>query len=127
MAIKELLRKYLSALYKQAENYIEVNDKIIDKLMNYNKISIILISRDPEEYMSGHRSKTRIFLAIFTQFCFLITVSRFLLIALWLVSYEFLGILSIDSYKCFKLFSFNGILLIYQNCSRYALLVSNIV
>ena len=79
MAIQELFKNYSSTLYEQAESFVEFNDKIIDKLMNYNKISIILISKDIEEYMSGYRSKTRIFLAIITQICILITGLRILL------------------------------------------------
>ena len=66
----------INNLYIKLKKYYEVNDEIISKVFKYNKIYLVLISRDVEEYMSGHRSKTRIFLAIITQICIFITLLR---------------------------------------------------
>ena len=69
-------------LLSRAKQYIKVNDEIYRKLIQFNTNYLGIISRSPEEYISGYRSKTRIFLAVLIQIALGITGIKFLALGL---------------------------------------------
>ena len=80
--MNKIIRSYLTRLNIKAKHYFELNDEIIAKLFELNKIFLMTISRDPEEYMSGQKSKTRLILARIIDIIILIHGIKYLLLSI---------------------------------------------
>ena len=76
----QILLNYL----KKTKDYLVNNDdhnQIIEAFVSHNKFYLLTISQSPEEYVSGHRNKKRLFWAVMTKVCLLLAVIRAFLCA----------------------------------------------
>ena len=69
-------------IHRSMKDYFHHSDHLIDKYYKYNKILLVGILKDVPEYISDHRSRTRIILAIISQIILAVVSIKSLLCAL---------------------------------------------
>ena len=76
---------YLSNLANKTKEYLsghgDINE-IIDRAIKFNRISLVTISQDLDEYESGGKSNKRIYLVAITRIMMILTALKLLMCAI---------------------------------------------